>query len=73
MRANVLYEEEIKLKTSFSKTNYKSQLTKDTSSSNAMESLTNFLHFLSWILLIFYGNMQRTHYEVLKEIKQDYK
>ena len=57
MRANVLYEEEIKLKTSFSKTNYKSQLTKDTSSSNAMESLTNFLHFFSWILLIFYGNM----------------
>ena len=57
MSANVLYEEEIKLKTSFSKTNYKSQLTKDTSSSNAMESLTNFLHFLSWILLIFYGNM----------------
>ena len=42
MRANVLYEEEIKLKTSFSKTNYKSQLTKDTSCNGKFNKLPTF-------------------------------
>ena len=42
MSANVLYEEEIKLKTSFSKTNYKSQLTKDTSCNGKFNKLPTF-------------------------------
>ena len=54
MRANVLYEEEIKLKTSFSKTNYKSQLTKDTSCNGKFNKLPTFPFLDSFD---FYGNM----------------